>query len=382
MPRILTRGNFDSTGKNISETTLTLKELQKMQKKILVLAIAAAISAPAFADTTVYGLVDAAVVSAGGSGLQNNVQAVSGGLAGSRLGVKATEKLDNGLTAVAVIEFALDSETSDTVGSARQKMLALAGDFGTVATGYLQTAGYDWGNKYDVVGGSSITPLGNIQAGQGFYLGSSGTAKRAQRALAYISPNMGGLVVAANYSTAFASTGNLGYASATADTQINASLLSADYTKDAFSIGAVYLATNVAATAASNVTEYSLGAAYNFGVVAVKGTYQDQVKNTAGASHDTVTSIGATLPVGSGTVAASYAISTIGTNANTNASGFTVAYLQGLSKTTTAYVAYNAMAQDTSTKAVSVLNSVAPMTSGIATGASTSVVAVGLSKKF
>jgi predicted porin len=326
------------------------------------------------------------------------MQAVSGGLASSRLGVKATEKLDNGMMAVAVLEYGLDTETNQTttvaVGnpttgttsatnlSARQQMLALAGDFGTVATGYLQTAGYDFGSKYDVVSGSSVTPLGNITAAKGFMVGSSAGAKRAQRALAYISPNMSGLVVAVNYVTALAGLGNTGLASGTADTQTNVAVVSADYAKDAFSVGAVYLGTNTGAASgggAANVTEYALGVGYNFGSVALKATFQDQVTNVTNASHNSATSVGATLPVGPGTVALSYALSTMAA-ANTNASGFTVAYLQGLSKTTTAYVAYNAMAQDAASANVSVYNN--GLTTNLAAGGSSSVIAAGLSKKF
>jgi predicted porin len=352
-----------------------------MQKKILVLAIAAAISAPAFADTTVYGLIDAAVVNTGGSTIQSDTQAVNDGLAGSRIGVKATEKLDNGLMAVGVLEYSVTPDTNTTTVAARQQMLALAGDFGTVATGYLQTAGFDFGSKYDVVAGSAVSPLQNITNGQGFYIGAKATASRAQRALAYISPNMGGLVVAVNYSTAFAGLGNTGLGTNAADTKVGATLLSADYAKDAFSVGAVYLATNNA-TAGSNVTEYSLGASYNFGIATVKATYQDNSPNsntTGTVTHNTATSVGATMAAGSGTVAVSYAVSAMNA-VNSNATGFTVAYLQGLSKTTTAYVAYSATAQDNGTTAVSVLNDAVGV-AGVA-GASTRVIAAGLSKKF
>jgi predicted porin len=400
-----------------------------MQKKILVLAIAAAISAPAFADTTVYGLVDAAVANVGGAGLQTATTAVSGGLASSRLGVKATEKLDNGMTAVVVLEYGLDTETNNAVGArasspsttstmaARQQMLALAGDFGTVATGYLQTAGYDFGSKYNVVAGSAVSPLGNIVKGQAFFIGDQGAANRAQRAVAYISPNMGGLVLAANYAASLAEYGNVGAASsngaaATGTVWANdtaAALLSADYTAGAFSVGGVYLVTNQsagslngAATAGTtagtgaygNVTEYALGASAMFSGVKVTVTYQDKVLSNAvnttaatasAANHNAAASVGVTVPVGSGTVAASYAMSSIGTVANTDASGYTVAYLQGLSKTTTAYVAYNAMQQGAgaagvTAATVSVVNS--GFTGNLAAGGSSSIIAAGLSKKF
>jgi hypothetical protein len=309
------------------------------------------------------------------------------------------------MTAVVVLEYGLDTMTNAGVGAnagtpttnstsigARQQMLALAGDFGTVATGYLQTAGYDFGSKYNVVAGSAVSPLGNIVAGQGFYIGDKGAAARAQRALAYISPNMGGLVVALNYSTALVGTGNLGLATTTADTQTTATLVSADYTTGALSVGGVYLTTNAGANsggtgalgantggADTNVAEYALGASYNFGSVAVKGTYQDKMLNTTGAHHNTVASVGATVPVGPGTVAVSFAQSSIGTAKDTDANGYTVAYLQGLSKTTTAYVAFNSMAQGTATSGVSVLGNTL---GAVGNGGTSSVLATGLSKKF
>ena len=140
------------------------------------------------------------------TGQKGDLLAISGGLSSSRLGVKAVEDLDNGMKAVAVIEYALDTQTSAGVGAARQQMLAVAGNFGTVATGYLQTTGYDWAVKFDPTSGSAVSPLQHVTSG--FVIGSAAVAARAPRAVAYISPSFGGLTVAANYTTDFA--GGLG----------------------------------------------------------------------------------------------------------------------------------------------------------------------------
>ncbi len=56
---------------------------------------------------------------------------------------------------------------------ARQQMLAVAGDFGTVATGYLQTTGYDWPVKFDPTAGSLVSPLQSMTKGANFLIGSS-----------------------------------------------------------------------------------------------------------------------------------------------------------------------------------------------------------------
>jgi len=60
-----------------------------MQKKLIALAVAAAFSAPAFADVTVYGIVDAAVANVSVTGMKSDLTVISGGLSTSRLGVVA-----------------------------------------------------------------------------------------------------------------------------------------------------------------------------------------------------------------------------------------------------------------------------------------------------
>ncbi|MEI7842565.1 MAG: porin [Gallionellaceae bacterium] len=363
-----------------------------MQKKLIALAIASAFSASAFAESTVnvYGLVDGAIVSPTATGYKSSVIAASNGLSGSRLGVKAVEDLDNGMKAVAVLEYALDVETNQQTATttaasgmvARQQMLALAGDFGTVATGYLQTTGYDFGAKYDVVAGSAVSPLSNITGGEGFLIGINAAGKRAQRALAYISPKVGGVTVAVNYSTAFdsASTlGNNGVASSGTSTNVTATLLSANYEEGPLAAGVVYAATNKT-PATGNASEMALGVSYNLGVATVKATYQNQTTNAATSLKNSAMSVGATVPVATGIVAVSYAKSTMDSNStNKDASGYTVAFLQPMSKTTTAYAAYSAMNQSTGGTGVSVLNNVW----GTAFAADkSSVIALGLNKKF
>ena len=361
-----------------------------MQKKIITLAvIAAAFSAPAFADSTVYGVLDAAVVSASADGQKSQLLTVSGGLSASRLGVKASEELDGGLKAIAVLEYGLaDTQTKDglTTATARQQLLGLAGSFGTVATGYLQTTGYDWGSKFDVTAGSSISPLQNItNASNGntnFLIGSKAVASRAQRALAYISPDFGGFSFAVNYSTAMSGLGNLTVAASATETIGRAAVASAKYDNGPLSVGLVYAGTSNPAST-SNVTEYALGASYDFGIATLKGTFQSSKNGQTGTlgSADSAYSLGAVIPAGPGAVALSYAASNIASLSNSNASGYTVGYLQGLSKTTTAYVAYSGMSQGTATRAYSVDNS-ALSAATLTAGGNSSMIALGLNKKF
>jgi len=351
-----------------------------MQKKIIALAIAAAFSAPAFADTTVYGIVDAAIASVSGTGQGSGVQAVSGGLAASRLGVKSVQDAGD-MKVVAVLEYNLDTETSGSVGSARQQMLALAGGFGTFATGYLQTTGYDWENKFDPAAGSTVSPLQNVNMGN-FLIGTKAVAARAPRALAYISPDMAGVTVAVNYTTQFTGTlGDIGQASGTQD-KVTAYLVSATYNGGPLSVGGVIAKDSIEAGSTGEKTDYALGASYDFSVVKLFATYQSD-KTTAAPGGSDVTlkaeSISAVAPVGPGAVLFSYAKTSGVTDAG--ATGYTLGWLQGLSKTTTVYVAASKMNQDSGTRAYSVFsNGVA--NANLALGGSSTELAVGLQNKF
>jgi predicted porin len=337
-----------------------------MQKKIIALAVAAAFSAPAFADTTVYGVVDAGLVNNSTTDMKSTMVLMSGVLSSSRIGVKAVEDLNNGMKAVAVVEYALDTSTSSSVGNARQEMLAVAGDFGTVAAGYLQTTGYDWQVKFDPTAGSQVSPLTRVN--NGFLIGSGAAANRLAHAIAYISPDMNGLSFAVNYDTNFgdAITATASNDNTVAGNKTTATMLSATYAAGPLVVGGVYAATSNGGNGYNKTSDVSLGASYDLGVAKLMATYQtDKVDN--GTGTDKAASFSAVAPVGPGAVVFSYAKNTIGsTAADDNANSFTVAYLQGLSKTTTAYGAVHKI----STKVAG------------GTTSDTTLIGVGLNKKF
>jgi predicted porin len=362
-----------------------------MQKKLIVLAIASLASASAFADSTVnvYGVLDAAVVGISADGQKSQTVTLSGGLAASRLGVKAVEELEGGTKAVAVAEYGINDETSDGLAkaAARQQMLALAGDWGTLATGYLQTTGYDFGSKYDVTAGSDVSPLQNITVGAGMLIGAKAGATRANNALAYISPSMGGFTINLNYSTDL-STG-LGLAGkASTDSTSNwatAALVGLYYDNGPLSVGLVNASTNNNVTTTANVNETALGVSYAMDVATIKATYQTSAApnavGTNATSSNTAYSIGAVIPAASGAVALSYAAGAINNVANSyTTTGYTVGFLKPMSKTTTAYIAYSAQAQSAGS-AFSVDNS-ALAGATLTAGGNSSVIALGLQKKF
>lgn len=363
-----------------------------MQKKIIALAIAAAFSAPAFADVNVYGLVDIAVANIKADGQQSDTQALSGGLSTSRVGLNSAEDLGNGMKAIVNLEYKIDAGTSAGISSARQQLLGVAGDFGTVAGGYLQTTAWDFQNSYDPTSGSTVSPLGNATKGAGMLIGSVAAAARAQHALAYISPNLSGVTVAVNYTTALSdvTTGdNLGKASTvTTGLDTKAMLASVNYAGGPVGAGLVYAKTSTSNAIDTHVAEYALGGSYDFGVAKIFATYQSSTYTVAGvqANANKAESISAVIPAGPGAVAVSYAKAKMGNNVTTGATvpgatGETVAYLYSLSKTDTVYFAYTKESNDTGGYGFSVAND-ALGNSTLTTGGTSTEIAVGLRKKF
>lgn len=366
-----------------------------MQKKLIALAITAAFSTSAFADVGMYGVIDAAVGNVSNTGQKSDTQVVSGGMSPSRIGFKASEDLGGGLKAVGNLEYGLDTQTNSTIGAtagsvafnARQQMVGIAGDFGTVATGYLQTTGYDFGVKFDPLNNSIASPLQNATVGAGLLIGSNAGATRAQRALAYISPNMSGFSAALNYSTALSGLGNVAQPSAgTTGLKTTAVLASVNFEQGPAAAGLVYTGLNNTNAGASNTSEWALGGSYNFDVAKVYATYQSQSNNvggvTTGASQTAKAySLSATAPLANGdTVAASYAATKM-TAANSNGSGYTLGYLHPLSKMTKLYAAYSHETNGSASNAYSVVNSaVAGGASSL--GASSNLFAVGVNYKF
>lgn len=117
-------------------------------KKMLVIAVAAALVAPAaaMADTTLYGKLHASVGSVdNGAGSDTIVESHS-----SRFGVKGSTELDNGLSATYGLEYGidLDGDNSRTL-AARNTFAGVKGNFGEVRIGRhdtpakLATAGLD-----------------------------------------------------------------------------------------------------------------------------------------------------------------------------------------------------------------------------------------------
>lgn len=171
-----------------------------MKKKIIALLVGSAVAAPmaANADVAAYGIaqVEIANVDDGDEATMSLVDNAMG-----RVGVKASEEMDNGMTALAKFEFKADTVDNDAGASckatgedatakcsvsgvslsARESMVGLKGGFGTVSLGRLkQPYKYTGGVKYDPFVATTLEARGTAamsgKVGLGNAFGHSGFA--------------------------------------------------------------------------------------------------------------------------------------------------------------------------------------------------------------
>ena len=143
-----------------------------MQKKLIALAVAGLVAAPAFAQSnvTIYGRADYGMVTRSGTpdgfgsaDLNGKTEFASGVQAGSRLGFKGAEDLGNGLKAIFEIEYGLkmdEGTTSSTVWGNRHSYVGLTGNFGTVVGGRLVVSVDDGSVHRLRTDGSGWEPIG------------------------------------------------------------------------------------------------------------------------------------------------------------------------------------------------------------------------------
>ncbi|WP_298398468.1 porin [uncultured Azonexus sp.] len=332
-----------------------------MQKKIIALAIAGLASTAAFAQTnvTVYGVADAYYGNFSAKGTDGLSGIQSGGLSGSRVGFRGTEDLGNGLKAVFEYELAfnLDSNAPNTAAingaatagdargngltNTRQSFVGLAGGFGTVVAGRLQTPGYYIG-KFDALASAAISPQAILAADQGATIAPS-NAGRVNNAAAYISPTFSGFSAVAAY----------GFGEETVDNTERESVigLGLNYANGPVAVSYVYHkvgnvgANNVAGAQFNDQKEHMVGASYDFGVVKVLGSYQTMDTTNVQNDKDKIYQLGVVVPVGKGNVHAAYGKAARDA-ARSDSKSWTVAYTYGLSKRTTAYAGYNSTSND------------------------------------
>ncbi|MHB1373019.1 MAG: porin [Thauera sp.] len=320
-----------------------------MQKKLIALAVAGLVSAPAFAQSnvTIYGVADA-YMGFGSHGDNDFAGVESGGLSSSRLGFRGTEDLGNGLKAVFTLEQGFNISNGTGVGNAsRQAFVGLGGSFGTVSLGRQYAPGYDF--QYDVMASAPIGPQFILSTDAGMTITPNNGA-RWDNSVAY-NGSFSGLKVRAIY----------GMGNKEDSYKVGTKLmdpsdddrfgLGVEYANGPLKVGAVYhYLTDPAeiAGASDDQQEWLVGGSYNFGVLTLAGSYQEVegIGNRKGVDAD-LWQIGVLVPVGAaGNVHLAYGevdfdINAMGVNESAKAKSYTLAYTHALSKRTTAYAGWN-----------------------------------------
>ncbi len=155
-------------------------------KKVLSLAIAAALVAPAaaMAEATLFGkahfIIQNTDVDTGVSATSGDVWSVDS--IHSRVGVKGSEDLGDGLTAVYHFEFKVNQDSGSGLGD-RNQFIGMAGGFGTVLLGRHDTPLKMSQGKFDEFGDLPNGDITSVIPGE----------DRVDNVIAYVSPAMGGL---------------------------------------------------------------------------------------------------------------------------------------------------------------------------------------------
>jgi predicted porin len=340
-----------------------------MQKKLIALAVAAVTSGAAFAQSnvTIYGTVDMGYLYRGGNngGVANTKtqHALQSNSAESSIGFKGVEDLGNGLKALFDLQYVITPDQNTGLGNAYadvgglgkgHQYVGLTGGFGTAVAGQLDGLRYGLFAKYN--------PFGNYSVGN--FASMTTQYDRASNAVAYISPNFGGVTVVLAFATNTQATeGGLNAAHSVGTRIANGGnngddrLLSIDvnYTNGPLSLDLDYETTKAVGYENGTLYVAVAGASYDFGVVKVSGLY-DIIKgeqnsliggNVAGPALGGLAAgqeynrrnweIGASVPFGKAKALVSYGQVKDKTLTNADASKISLGGRYALSKRTELY---------------------------------------------
>ncbi|MFZ2162339.1 MAG: porin [Sideroxyarcus sp.] len=361
-----------------------------MQKKLIALAIASAISAPVFADNanfTFYGTVDASydvINTSNGTTTANGATAVEGKSKRvvssnvSKFGFKGSEDLGDGLAAIWQIEqqINIDDAAKNTFAS-RNTFAGLKGDFGTVLMGIHDTPYKLSTRKLDVFG-DSIADNRALLGGVKSLSAAAAFDGRPTDVLAYISPSFGGV-------TAAIATVNLTEANdKSTDVDKSAQSLGLMVDLAPFYVGLGYEKHKLGGDLNESATKVGVG--FNQDMYSVSAVYEKTSDNQGTAQADKyghkAFTVGGKLKLGSGAVKLAYSkAGQLGSTVDSEAKMVAVGYDHSMSKRTTLYALYSKISNGKGINYEFTQNSGAATTSS-GFGTSPSAISMGVKHTF
>ncbi|WP_025916432.1 porin [Herminiimonas sp. CN] len=322
-----------------------------MKKSLVAIAVLGAFSGIASAQSavTVYGTMDAGIVSERGGKDGSVTKLTSGVASASRLGFKGSEDLGGGLSANFVIESAVKVDTGETDSSgifSRQAFVGLK----SVSAGAV-TLGRQYTPLYNTIS-QVADPFGAGYAGSAKnLLPTAGAETRTSNTIAYASPNFSGFSGEVAYSLGEVANSNsasrqFGAAVAYANGPLNVRLAYNNRNNDTLTVKTNDIGRNTLLAA-----NYDFGVAKAFLAYGVdKGTNSAPLPNTANpygaiiapkASTDSSDLLlGVAVPFGASTILASYIRKDDKTGLNQDADQWALGYTYALSKRTSLYSSY------------------------------------------
>jgi predicted porin len=316
-----------------------------MKKSLIALAVLAASGAAmAQSSVTLYGLVDAAVDSTSSEttglnavGKLTQTRVSSSALNNSRWGLKGSEDLGGGLSAVFALEAGFNTDTGSAANLSpntsqtmfgRQAFVGLNSNFGTVSLGRQYTA-------YDALrGATNNTSDYNFATTNSVWggVGLAGYSNRTSNSIAYTSPDFSGISGAVVL--------GLGENKTATNSASSNNSLHIKYANGPVLVGYAYQQEKIQNTATSTMSnKYNLLAgSYDFGVAKLVAGYND-AKNDLIKEKDY--QVGVSAPFGAAVVYAGYSHAKAeGAGFNNKGNGFDLVGTYSLSKRTTMYAGY------------------------------------------
>jgi len=336
-------------------------------KKIIVAAVAAAIIAPAAsmaAGPVLYGKIHTSIDyldNNGSSSQDSNYNEWSLQSNSSRVGVKGSEDLGNGMKVGYLIEWGTDMASGSGSLTERNRAITLSGDWGTALAGKWDTPFKSTARKLDLFGDR----VGDTRSLSKF----ATTENRAANVLAYVTPNMNGFSATLAY-VFDAGTGDF---DGTGPDDNSVSYSDDNSDNNAYSFNAIYNNGPIMAVlgyvnysddgvnapvgvSTDDASAWRLGGAYSFGDFKAIASYTDFENQNFDKDMDTsMWTLGGSYKMGNNTIKLQYSDldDTDRSNIDDGADMWTIGLDHAMSKRTTVYALYTSLENDDDSSRVS-----------------------------